>query len=183
MLKGPHSRRDSRPLDALKLSICRSKQRIVMSGHEHKAGYWLEAFIGSRKARGEWQQAWCWSCQSRRQCFQMALKTKRSWRGFSLHWGASSQVEAAGSPGRGQGGEQAHRAGHRQGVLFASCFFALYLCLDQLLFTTHELLPTFVGIPGFLGNFCWPVPEENFRNTLIFLYLMAFSLCLRVAAC
>lgn len=42
---------DSEPLNALKLIISRRKQKILMSGHEHKAGYCLQAFATSLKGR------------------------------------------------------------------------------------------------------------------------------------
>lgn len=49
----------------------------------------------------------------------------------------------------------------------------------SLLFFAVELFPTFVGIPGFLGNLCCPVPEENFQNTLIFCFFTGLSPCMR----
>ena len=42
---------DSKPLNALKLIISRSKQKILVSGQEHKAGYCLQAFASSLKGR------------------------------------------------------------------------------------------------------------------------------------
>lgn len=69
-------------------------------------------------------------------------------------WGLRNQVESAGSTGRrnvesvGPGG-----AGHRQG--FSPVLFPLLsVCAWISLFFAAELLPTLVGIHGFLGNLC-----------------------------
>lgn len=185
---------DSKPLNASKLIISRSKPKLLLSWHEHKAGYYLWAFVSFLQGR-------TWVAEGillgfHRQYFQIKINLIKRCRLFSLVWfcvcggffccvcflgfprgGLRNQVESAGSAGRrnvesvGPGG-----AGHRQG--FSPVLFPLLsVCAWISLFFAAELLPTLVGIHGFLGNLCWPVPEENLRNALIFCMFLLGFLC------
>lgn len=133
MLKALCSKTDSKPFNALKLIICRSKQRVPVSGREHKAGHCLQAFVSSPKGRGERQEACCLRLLVLQAAFSAGLEALGVTEGvFIPSREREAQLE-------GQGGE---------------CEITLLSAGApvSLLLAAAEPLPTFVGIGGFLGN-------------------------------